>query len=109
MGPSEPSRARIGIAFRMVARRPVRTALAALGLGTSLAALLVAVALADRGRAQALDEITRIGATVLTVSAEESRNRGGRARSGDIVTTLTLRDARDVERQVPGVIGVPSS
>jgi putative ABC transport system permease protein len=44
-----------------------------------------------------------MGATVLTVNAQPSRARGARARTGSIVTTLTLRDARDVERLVPGV------
>jgi len=94
---------RVALALRMVARRPLRSTLAALGLAIALAALLVAVAIAERAREQALEEITRIGADVLTISAEPPRQRGGRAASGGIVTTLTLADARDIRLQVPGV------
>jgi putative ABC transport system permease protein len=96
-------RARAGAALRMVQRRPLRSSLAALGVAIALAALLIAVAIAERGKLRALAEIRAMGANVLTVSAEASRNRGGRARTGALVTTLTLADAREVERQVPGV------
>ena len=44
-----------------------------------------------------------MGVTVLRGNASQSRNRWGLARTGLQVTTLTLRDARDVERLVPGV------
>jgi putative ABC transport system permease protein len=87
----------------MLVRRPVRTSLGAAGVAICLGALLVAVASANRGRNDALDEIRRMGATVLTVSAEASTNRGGRARTGSVVTTLSLRDARTVEHTVPSV------
>lgn len=96
-------RARIQTALLMVSRRPARSVLAALGAAVTLAALHIAVSVADRGRKEALNEIRRMGATVLIVNAEQSRNRGGRARTGLEVKTLTLRDAREVERLVPGV------
>lgn len=95
--------ARVAAALRLVARRRTRSGLAALGAAATLASLLVAVAVAERGRRDALDEIQRMGATVLTVSAQDSRSRGGRQRTGGVVTTLRLQDARDIERLVPGV------
>lgn len=97
---------RVALALRMVVRRPVRSILAALGIALSLGAVLVAVAIAERGKTSALTEIRRMGANVLTVSAEASRNRGGRARSASVVTTLTLVDAREIERGVEGVVRV---
>lgn len=98
-----PRTGRLRGALRAVARRPARNGLAAGGTAITVGALLTAVAVAERGRRAALDEIRRMGATVLTVSAADSRNRGARARTGSIVTTLTLRDARLVESQVPGI------
>jgi len=98
-----PQMAKLGCAIRGITRRPVRSVLTALGAATCLGALIVAEGISARARDSALEEIRRMGATVLTVSAEASRNRGGRARTGDVVTTLTLRDARSVEREVPGV------
>ncbi len=95
--------ARLHVALRAVARRPLRSGLAVSGTALAVGALLVAVAVAERGRRTALDEIRRMGATVLIVSAEDSRNRGDRARTGTVVTTLTSSDARLVESQVPGV------
>ena len=96
----------MALGLRMVARRPLRSALAALGLAVALAALLIAVAIAERARLQALGEIGRIGADVLTVAAQPSRNRGGRMRSGGVVTTLTTADGRDIAIQIPGVTAI---
>ena len=97
---------RFAIALRMVYRRPMRSLLAAAGLAVTLAALLVAVAVAEKGKSNALSELREIGANVLTVSAEPRRNRGGRAGAADVVTTLTLADARDIAREVVGVSSI---
>ena len=84
-------------------RRPLRSTLAALGLALALAALLVATAIAERARRQALVEIGRIGADVLTISAEPARNQGARVRTGGITTKLTRADGRDIATQVTEV------
>jgi putative ABC transport system permease protein len=97
---------RIALALRMVVRRPVRSVLAALGLAITLGAVLAAVAIAERAKTSALADIRRMGANVLTVSAEASRNRGGRARTTSVVTTLTLVDAREIEQTVVGIVRV---
>jgi putative ABC transport system permease protein len=94
---------RARLAGRMVRRRALSTLLASLGLGVVLAAAIVAVSIADEGRGRALAEIRSIGANILTVSAEASRNRAGRTRTNETVTTLSLLDARAVEQQVDHV------
>ena len=77
--------------------------LTAVGLALALAALLVATAIAERARLQALAEIGRIGADVLTISAQPARNQGARVRTGGVVTRLTRADGRDIASQVTGV------
>jgi putative ABC transport system permease protein len=91
------------LALRMVWRRPIRSALAIFGIAIALGATLVAVAIAERGKRSALDEIRRMGANVLTVNAESQQNRGGRSRAAAVVTSLTLADARLIEREISHV------
>lgn len=65
----------------------------------------MAVGVAERGREKALAQIAALGARVITVSAEPGRNQGTRARTGGIVTTLTLENERAIVRGVDGVAG----
>ncbi len=95
-------------AFRTLARRPLRTALIVIGVSVAVGALLIAEAVAERGRIDAVNEIATMGANVVIVSAEASQNRGGRARTGGDVSTLTLRDAREIAAAVPGVLSYAS-
>jgi ABC-type antimicrobial peptide transport system permease subunit len=71
-------------------------------------ALLIAEEVAERGRIDAVNEIATMGANVVIVSAEASQNRGGRARTAGDVSTLTLRDAREIAAAVPGVLSYAS-
>lgn len=91
-----------------MARRPLRTALIVIGVSVAVGALLIAEAVAERGRIDAVNEIATMGANVVIVSAEASQNRGGRARTGGDVSTLTLRDAREIAGAVPGVLSYAS-
>jgi ABC-type antimicrobial peptide transport system permease subunit len=91
-------------AFRTLARRPLRSGLVVIGVSVGVGALLIAEAVAERGRLDAVNEIATMGANVVIVSADASRNRGGRARTSDDVSTLTIRDAREVAYSVPGVL-----
>lgn len=84
-----------------VLRRPVRSGLTVTGVALSVAALLVAEGMAERGRRGAVELIRRMGADVLVVDALPSRNIAGRARSGGIVTTLREADAREIALRVP--------
>ena len=98
-------RSTLGVATRMVVRRPARSLLASLGVALAIAALIDAQAVAERGRVRALAEIRDMGATVLIVSAELSRNRGARARTGAEVRTLTTQDERDLGMRIPDLEG----
>lgn len=91
-------------AMRMLTRRPLQTALIAIGAMVAVGALLIAEAVAERGRLDALNQIATMGANVVIVSAQASENRGGRARTSGDVSTLTTRDARDIVAAVPGVL-----
>jgi ABC-type antimicrobial peptide transport system permease subunit len=95
-------------AFRTLTRRPLRSVLIVIGVSVGVGALLVAETVAERGRIDAVNEIATMGANVVIVSAEASRNRGGRARTSDDVSTLTLRDAREIAGAVPGVLSYAS-
>ena len=90
-------------ALRMIARRPLRSVLLASSVAVSVGAFFTAEAIAERGRLATIREIGRMGATVIIVSAQPSRVRGTRARTNAAVTTLTLRDAREIALTVTGV------
>jgi len=93
-------------AVTLVKRRPLRSSLTSVGVAAATCAALIAVAVAERGRRAALDEITRMGADIVTVRAREQRSVGGRTRSGGIATTLTRADADEIGLRVPGVTAV---
>lgn len=88
----------------MLLRRPLRSVLIASGVGVALAALIIAEAIAENGRMQTIREIGRMGANVIIVSAQQSRARGGRGRTGSEVTTLNIRDASSIATSIPGVV-----
>ena len=89
-----------------VTRRPVVATLGLAAVALPLAALVIAVAVAERGRQRALESVRQMGADVVIVSAGATGNRGGRARTGDIVRTLSRADAEAIALDVPGVLTV---
>jgi putative ABC transport system permease protein len=92
--------------LRAVARRPVVAGLGVAGVALPLAALVIAVTVAERGRQRTLESVRQMGADVVIVSAVDASNRGGRARTGDIVRTLARADAQAMANEVPGVLTV---
>lgn len=76
---------------------------AALGV----AGAITAVNYASGGRQKILQQIQRLGPTIVSVSAKQSRAVAGRERTGSIVTTLNERDYRALRQEVVGP--VPSS
>lgn len=75
-------------------------AMAALGVG----GVLASVNYSASSRQQVLGQIRRLGTDVLIVTPTESRAVGGRARTGDINTTLVERDYRDIRQSVPSIV-----
>jgi len=76
------------------------------GVALPLAALVIAVTVAERGRRRTLESVRQMGADVVIVSAVDAGNRGGRSRTGDIVRTLARADAQAIANEVPGVLTV---
>ncbi len=99
-------RRQTGEAFRMLVRRPLSFALIATDVAVALGALIIAEAIAERGRMATVHEIASMGANVIIVSAQQSRARGGRRRTGEEVTTLDVGDARQIATSVRGVASV---
>ncbi|MEO8910238.1 MAG: ABC transporter permease [Gemmatimonadaceae bacterium] len=95
-------------ALRTLGRRPLRSILIGAGVAVAVGALLVAETVAERGRLDTVNEIRRMGANVVIISAQWSQNRGGRPRTGSEVTTLTLEDARDLASSIAGVAAISS-
>jgi putative ABC transport system permease protein len=50
-----------------------------------------------------LEKIRRLGTNVIVVNAEQSRAEGGRARTGQIVTTLQEPDYLAIRREIAGI------
>ncbi|HTA73093.1 MAG TPA: ABC transporter permease [Gemmatimonadaceae bacterium] len=92
--------------LRAVTRRPIVAGLGVTGVALPLAALVVAVTVAERGRRRTLESVRQMGADVVIVSAVDAGNRGGRSRTGDIVRTLARADAQAIANEVPGVLTV---
>jgi ABC-type antimicrobial peptide transport system permease subunit len=74
-------------------------ACAAVGVAGAIAAANYAAA----GRDKVLEQIGRLGTNVITVAAKQSSAVGGRARTGNIVTTLTEADYVAMQRELPQV------
>lgn len=63
-----------------------------------------AVTYASAGRQKVAEQLTRLGANLLIVTPTQSRSVGGRARTGDIVTTLVDGDRDEIRREVPDAV-----
>jgi putative ABC transport system permease protein len=88
-------------ALREVSRAHQRTMLMALAIMLGVAGAIIAESYASAGHAQLVEQLQRLGITVVTVTPKQSRNTGVRARTGAAVTTLDARDYREILRRVP--------
>lgn len=89
--------------LRQIWRSRLRSTLVISCAALGVAGAVTAVNYASGGRAQLLDRIQRLGTRLVVVNAEQDRARGGRSRSGQIVTTLTPDDYAAILREVPGI------
>jgi putative ABC transport system permease protein len=72
---------------------------ALLGVG----GVISAINYAAEGRMKVLNRIQRLGTNVLVVTPQLSRNVGGRAKTGTIVTTLVAADYAEILREIPEI------
>jgi putative ABC transport system permease protein len=89
--------------LRQIGRYPLRSALVVSCAALGVAGAVTSVNYASGGRALVLEKIQRLGTRLVVVNAEQSRATGGRARTGQIVTTLREPDYLAIRREVAGI------
>ncbi len=94
----------LGVAMRQARRYPLRSLLVVGCAAMGVAGAVTAVNYASAGRQQVLQQIQKLGTNVVTISAEQSRNVAGRARTGAIVTTLQQGDHAALRREIPDIL-----
>jgi len=90
-------------ALRTVWRFRLRSTLTVTSALLGIAGVVCSVDYASGGREQVLNQIRRMGTNVITVTAQQSRSVGGRARTGAISTTLVDQDYRAIRRDQQGI------
>jgi putative ABC transport system permease protein len=90
-------------AMRQIWRFRLRSVLVLSCAALGVTGAVTAVNYASGGRQQVLDQIRRLGSNVVVVQAQQSRSIAGRARSGNIVTTLVEPDYQALRREVDGI------
>lgn len=96
-------------ALREVWRARQRTVLTALAIILGVAGAIVAESYASAGHAQLVEQLQRLGITIVTVTPKQSRNAGVRTRTGAPVTTLDARDYREILRRMPEFDGTSAT
>lgn len=93
------------LALRVLGRNPLRAGLTMLGIIIGVGAMVAMVSLGQGAGASIQAEIASLGTNVLIVIPGATTVSGVRSGLGG-VSTLTVEDARDIERKVPGVTAV---
>jgi putative ABC transport system permease protein len=87
--------------LRNLRRSPLRSALAVLSAILGSAGVITSVNYALGGRQKVIEQLGRLGTNVLIVTPRQSRSIAGRARTGDVVTTLSQADYDALLRTLP--------
>jgi len=95
----------IQLAFRVLARNPLRAGLTMLGIIIGVGAVVAMVSLGQGASISVQAQIASLGTNVLIVIPGTTTVSGVRTGSGG-VSTLTVEDAREIERKVNGVSAV---
>jgi putative ABC transport system permease protein len=88
--------------LRLLWRYRLRSTLLVLSAATGVAGVVCSVNYGAGGTVQLLEQIRLMGTNVLIVTAAQSRVIAGRARTGQLVTTLVARDNLAIRREVLG-------
>lgn len=92
------------IALRAMAANPLRSLLTALGVIIGVGAVIAMVAIGQGARRAVTDQVQALGSNLLTVFAGQVQL--ARIVRGDAVQTLTIEDAEEISKTVPGVTGI---
>jgi putative ABC transport system permease protein len=95
----------IQLAFRMLRRNPLRAGLTMLGIIIGVGAVVAMVSLGQGASASVQSQIASLGTNVLIVIPGATTVSGVRSGLGG-VSTLSVEDAREIERKVDGVSAV---
>jgi putative ABC transport system permease protein len=95
----------IRVALRALRRNVMRSILTALGIIIGVGAVITLVAIGGGARAQVEAHIASMGQNLITVSPGSFTSGGMRGGWGSH-STLTIDDARSIEREVDGLVGV---
>jgi putative ABC transport system permease protein len=95
----------IQLAFRVLGRNPLRAGLTMLGIIIGVGAVVAMVSLGQGASVSVQAQIASLGTNVLIVIPGATTVSGVRTGSGG-VSTLTVEDAREIERKVDGVSAV---
>jgi putative ABC transport system permease protein len=91
-------------ALLAIRRNTLRSALAALGIIIAVAAVVATVALGEGAKVKVARQMASLGLNMLTVSPGAVTSHGASSGAGG-TQTLTLEDARAVERELSAVVG----
>lgn len=89
--------------LRLIWRFRLRSGLVLLSALLGVGGVISAINYAAEGRLKVLSRIQRLGTNVLIVTPQLSRNVGGRAKTGTIVTTLVVADYMEILREISGI------
>jgi ABC-type antimicrobial peptide transport system permease subunit len=89
--------------LRLIWRFRLRSGLILLSAMLGVGGVISAINYAAEGRMKVLNRIQRLGTNVLVVTPQLSRNVGGRAKTGTIVTTLVAADYAEILREIPDI------
>jgi putative ABC transport system permease protein len=89
--------------LRLIWRFRLRSGLILLSALLGVGGVVSAINYAAEGRLKVLNRIQRLGTNVLVVTPQLSRNVGGRAKTGTIVTTLVAADYAKILREIPEI------
>jgi putative ABC transport system permease protein len=95
----------IQVALRALSRNPLRAGLTMLGIIIGVGAMVAMVSLGQGAGASIQAQIASLGSNVVIVIPGATTVSGVRTGLGG-VSTLTIEDAKDIERKVAGVTGV---
>src|SRR5574341_3011 len=93
------------LAWRVLRRNPMRSALTALGIVVGVAAVIAMVAIGNGAKAQVEAQIASLGRNVVQVFSGSTTSSGLRTGWGG-AGTLTVEDMEAIAREIPGVTGV---
>lgn len=89
--------------LRLIWRFRLRSGLIFMSALLGVGGVIAAINYAAEGRLKVLNRIQRLGTNVLVVSPRLSRNVGGRAKTGTVVTTLVAADYSEILREIPDI------